>query len=308
MAYETGTATSIDDLLDKLVTFCEANGWTRDDKSSEGTGHRWHAHRGSVYANFRSFIVETLNSEVKFRGASTTGIAFNIGTGYNGATAWYKQVGTPKNAASSWLTSGISAATGAITAYHFFAQNSGDQIYVVLEVSSGSYRYFGFGSAITYGTLTGGTLQFASGCGVRATSEIGIGFYQPAYSGFGEPSSSFYANAMMTVDVDAETGWHCSVGQSQASMPTQSTPRLLVDKHHISTIAGVLGWPNTLNGVAVLEPVIPMVFRDTTNGLTSPITPIGEIPNIFYCGIRSLVPCTTNYVRVGELQGLSIYS
>ena len=64
MAYSTGTATDVVDLVNKLATFIEANGWTRDDLSNEGTGRRYHAHRGAQYLNMRAYLNEDPSSEI----------------------------------------------------------------------------------------------------------------------------------------------------------------------------------------------------------------------------------------------------
>lgn len=263
----------------------ESNGWTRDDLSTEGSGRRYHSHRNSQYFNARALVAET-TTEVIYNGSGRTGLAFNVGTGYSGGTAWYKQAGTPKNNTSVWIIAGLDALAGAITAYHFFAHNSGDQIYVVVERTSGVYGYFGFGLFEKYGTLTGGDFMFGSGPGADVSIHKGFGFYQPTYGGLGSPSSTNYSVAAATVDVDAETGWH-----SSAVTPSiQSNVRRVIDLYHESQITGLYVSPNTLNSVSALQPVILYVFRDSDNTTSSPTTPIGEIPNIFYCSIKSLVP------------------
>jgi hypothetical protein len=282
MAYETGSATGVNDLVNKLATFIEANGWTRDSLGDEGTGRRYHAHNGSVYVNMRSFNSEAVTTNIQNGSNSTLShsIAFNVGSGYSGASAWYNQAGTPQNSAAVKSTSGVHLITGAIPAYHFFAHNAGDNIFVVIEYASGMYQRFGFGTLTKYGSYTGGEYMVGNsrGHGTITAELSGIGFFR------GVGGSGGTMPAYVNVDVDAESGWHYN---STASYGATRRPITEYTIHKaVSRIARIM--PNTHNGLVVKDPVIACVERSTTSdGIFSPI---GELPGVFYTSLANLVP------------------
>jgi hypothetical protein len=209
MAYSTGTATDVNDLLDKLRVFCSTNGWTIDANTSEGTGKRWHGHIGSVYANFRSFLNETPSANVANAASGVNGFAFNIGTGYSGASNWYDQAGVPQGTSSKYMTAGMTRISGAVTAYHFFAHNSGANVVAVVEYSSGFYQYIAFGSLTKYGAFTGGTYFFGSTTGVTNTA-FGASFNMPRIGFFSDVSGGGTSGSFINATVDAEAGWKWS--------------------------------------------------------------------------------------------------
>lgn len=293
--YETGTATGVVDLVNKLATFIEANGWTRDSLADEASGRRYHAHRSSQYLNMRAYVNEAPNSEIKNRSASGVyGVALNVGTGYNGATAWYKQAGAPTESTSYW-TAGIIKATGAITAYHFFAHNSGDQIYAVIEYTSGKYQYFGWGQMSKFGTFTGGDFMFGSTEGVKTAFAFGQGLSTPFQMGSSSSSLNYisvsnYGTSVdfTRVDVDSETGWHPSVGT-----PYSASIRRVFDINSSLNMCQQYVVPNSVNAVTPLLPIRLHVAR-TAGSFSTPNTiqhaPIGELPSFFTCSIAALVP------------------
>lgn len=292
MAYETGTATSVVDLLNKFATFIEANGWTRDSLGDEGSGRRYHAHNGSVYVNMRAYANEDPPSTILGHGSTGTySWAFNIGTGYDGGTAWHQQAGAPLFTGSTYYTAGMNKIDSSVPAYHFFAHNGGDQIIAVVEHASGSYQYLGFGSLVKYGTWTGGEYMYGSMNGVTnnewstGSGIVGIGFFQAPANG-----SSFNRNfpnvALIDVDVDAETGWHVTDPVSQAT-----TRRKVLDLQYLTAINSDWLYPSTLNALHPFHPVVAAVFRDTSNDTTtSPISMLGELPGVHYCNIDNFVP------------------
>lgn len=83
--YGNGSATDVNDLMTKLKDHLVNDaGYTLDSFVNEGTGKRCHVHKSGMYFNFRSFAAETTPAG----GTSQTGIFFNAGDGYSGATAW----------------------------------------------------------------------------------------------------------------------------------------------------------------------------------------------------------------------------
>lgn len=287
MAYSTGSATGVNDLVDKLATFIEANGWTRDSLGNEGSGRRYHAHNGSQYLNVRAHTNETVNSNVaqssSGNSANVYGVAINIGTGYSGASAWYNQAGVPQGLSSKYMTAGIQRVTGAIPTYHFFAHNSGANIVCVVEYSAGFFQYFAFGVLAKYGSFTGGDYFIGSDTGVSSFA-WGSSFLSPPLGFISSPVANTSA-AFIKATVDAEAGW--KFAQNNAANPTGV--RRILD--NITRFSGGLAiQPNTFNSVSVLVPVKAHCYRDTTNDATSNRSPLGEIPNVFFVTMKTLTP------------------
>lgn len=151
MAYQTGSATGIQDLLSKLFTFATGlttTPWTQDEFNT--TNLYATMHRGSCY--------------VSFRWDATTEEVFGIyqSLGYSGPSV------TPENHTDDSGNSALAApvttqrrvdlqTSGSLTAYHFFAgEGSTPYIHIVIEYNSGLFRHFGFGNLIKFNDWTGG--------------------------------------------------------------------------------------------------------------------------------------------------------
>jgi hypothetical protein len=152
MAYQTGSATDIADLISDLFTFATGlttTPWTQDELDTlQGT-----LHRGDCYVTFRwDDTVETDLGLYQSLGWTTSTAAHQMpDDSGNGDTGGVVSTGRRVTFGSA----------GPYTAYHFFA-GEGDEpyIYVVVEVSSGVYRHFGFGNIKKFGTWTGGEFVY----------------------------------------------------------------------------------------------------------------------------------------------------
>lgn len=156
MAYETGTATDIGDLISKLSTFAQGvatTPWTEDELDTV-TKRQGTLHRDDCY--------------VTFRWDNTTGETLGIYQSLGWTTATDADA-MPDDSGNGDPSGDVTTErrvtfenSGPYTAYHFFA-SEGDQpcIYVAVEVSSGLYRHFGFGHIKKFGGWTGG--EFAYG-------------------------------------------------------------------------------------------------------------------------------------------------
>jgi hypothetical protein len=289
--YETDTYSDPTDLVNKLAVFIEANGWTRDDLSNEGSGRRYHAHRGTQYLNMRALVNESAPSGAVIMdggGTNIYGVSFNIGTGYSGASPWYSQAGIPTNSGGGPRSVGIQALSVAGT-YHFFAHNSGDQIMVVVEYASGYYDRFYFGLLSEYGAVTGGDYFGGSRTGIQSAasnSTVPFGFFRGSHGGGEAGSGMGSVYALLKVDVDAETGWHWNPQATYGA-----ARRTLRDFNNINAYtAGNAIQPNTTNSLAVMFPVIVYVNRTTTDAAATSASPVGEIPKVFYINLANLVP------------------
>ena len=86
MAYETGTATSPQDLLDKFRIFAAAQGWTVNRWTAEDSGQALCISKNGNYFNFNS----TTSQTVRINGGNTscTGIRMNGSDSYDSGLAW----------------------------------------------------------------------------------------------------------------------------------------------------------------------------------------------------------------------------
>lgn len=149
MAYQTGTASSQTDLMNKLQTFASSNGFTVDNY--DGTNR------------FLSISRPADNLYMTFYWDGTNNIALYQALGYNASYAQqpWNQVDDSGNGNSTLanIYSGRNVnniGAGPYTAYYFFAYANPYAIHIVLEFSPGLYRHFAFGALQKVGTWTGG--------------------------------------------------------------------------------------------------------------------------------------------------------
>lgn len=153
MAYETGTASSVEDLVSKLFTFAtglSTTPWTQD---SLDTTNKWATlHRGNCYVSFR-WVASGQNLGIYQSLGWITATAPHLLTDDSGEG----DTGVPSTGRRVNFVS-----AGPFTAYHFFA-GEGDTpyIHVAVEVDSGRYRHFGFGNIIKLVPFTGGEYSYA---------------------------------------------------------------------------------------------------------------------------------------------------
>tara|TARA_R110002153_G_scaffold104852_1_gene242993 strand:- start:9004 stop:10017 length:1014 start_codon:yes stop_codon:yes gene_type:complete len=157
MAYQTGSATDLGDLLTKLDTFMVANGWTQDDFDDGATDAaqgfaQWN--KGNVHVGVKwvanapgnMSIHQALgNAGAVFPGAHTD----DSGNGYNAA------FGADVNLDDERCVNDIG--DGPFFSYHFFEQDSGPAyVHVVVEIESETFRHFGWGTLEKFNDWTGG--------------------------------------------------------------------------------------------------------------------------------------------------------
>jgi len=133
MAYETGVASTPTDLVNKLVTFAVANGWTSHSPLSGKV-----ISKGNVVCGLFG-QASTLDT----RGAITAlnGVAWNAQTGNSGTTHQ------------------CNIGAGPYTAYHFYSlsEESKELLAAVIEIAAGVYRHWMLCDLIKAGSWTGGT-------------------------------------------------------------------------------------------------------------------------------------------------------
>lgn len=158
MAYETGTATSLADLLSKLNTFAAANGWTVDEFDT--VGGDWALSKGTVFVSARWNVATPLELSIHqalaFSGTGTLpgNHTDDSGNGFN-TTSSHTNTDLDNERHVTHI------GNGPFLAYHFFEKDSGPAyLHVSVEVSAGSWRHFGFGTMEKVGTWTGGEYAY----------------------------------------------------------------------------------------------------------------------------------------------------
>lgn len=154
-SYSTGTATGPSDLLQKIVTWLVAQGWTQDSSASSGSGWRAHLHKGGQYANLRALEAEAANISTAWGSTAcnvaTTGygIGLYLGDGYNGANAFNNQSGGPKfTDATTTVGASMQLRSGAIAAYYLF-DDGNDHITIVVNRGDGVFVHMGWGPSLS---------------------------------------------------------------------------------------------------------------------------------------------------------------
>lgn len=310
MSYQTGTASSPVDLIQKLVAWLAGLGWNTDLSAADGVGSvGWRAHL-DLHGNFihmRAFINEgsTIPFQNNDNAAGNAGIALYLSTAFNSAVAWNVQPGSPPYQSGSSvnvLGCGMALPSGAIQNYFFFADATFDNIVVVVEKTPGVYVYIGWGLSIQKaGTFTGGPYFFGSQSGYYATfvttSNPSPGFVTSSYCpcSHGDWGSfNGFQNGYFRADVDSFTGKWIGLGNQtgpstgytgkNAASPVIGTaaPPANVPVYALSTAVAQWQFEQTsqLDGRANLLPLLIWAARDATPGGYSPI---GVVPNVFWC-------------------------
>ncbi len=146
-SYSTGSASGPTDLLQKLVTWLVAQGWTQDMSQAVGTGWRAHLHKSGQYVNLRAIVNESTAWPYQYSTAGY-GIGLYLGDGFNSGLAWNLQSGAPlSSGTSNPVGAGMYLASGAISAYHFF-DDGNDHITVVVERTAAVCAHMGWGPSL----------------------------------------------------------------------------------------------------------------------------------------------------------------
>lgn len=151
MAFQTGTSTSIENLLQTLSTFLVANGWTEDFATTGDPGRIGFSKNGIFVA-------------MQYTEASDNGVmAMYQSTSNDDSSSVWLSTGDSGNGAAS-LTAllfdssrCVNEFAGPHSNYWFFEQDSNPAyIHVVVEVDAGRFRHFGFGEIDKIGDWVGG--------------------------------------------------------------------------------------------------------------------------------------------------------
>lgn len=303
-SYSTGAATGPIDLLQKLVAWLVAQGWTSNMSAAEGTGWRAHLSKGSVYVNLRASVgtdaaTNTVWANTTYSIATLVGISIYTGTGYSGASAWNAQAGGPiaaGNAAGAILT----AYASAMPSYHFF-DDGADNIVVVCEKTTNVYSHMGWGPSLTKaGTWTGGAYFFGTTGyfnGMANNGYPGTTLTAPTPFSYSDLAWGWLCpTGYVRADVDGFTSKWLGCGASSAGAQGYTGKRCATQYAHAYSSSTPVEIPNygpaqnmvvssgffpravsALNSQANLLPLRIFCERDTSGW-----SMLGDVPNIFY--------------------------
>lgn len=298
MAYETGTATGPNDLLDKLRVFAVAQGWTQNRDVAAGSGREVCLSKGTSFFNLRSYV----NENVVCNGigaAGRYGILLNGSDGFNSANAWDLQPGHPVRKTVDAGVQGhanlpLPLFFGPFPSYHLFAPNA-ECIYLEVEVTAGTYQRLGLGKLDLFSSSApgGGRFFFATG-GLHPATTITVNDWLgadvdnssaalelvPFRAADYATNNTRLPGSFLRTQVGAFNGWAGSarnVANSQMSFACQGGG--CHDK-----LLTVLA-PSPRNGIAVLSPnVVSINIGDEY------LQPVGTVPGLRYVNIDLYQP------------------
>jgi hypothetical protein len=176
MAYETGTASDLDDLLDKMVDFAVTNAGFTEITQIGGTGKQsdmYILQKGSIYWWF-------LGDSTSLSGYGTNGwlsmrMMDTTPTLVNYQDTNYAQYYDTR--AQLW-----NRYDGPYTNYFFYS--NGSSVQVVVEITPGVFTHWSFGVVDKFGTWTGG--EFVTGAHMSTTAwNAGGGYWRSEINNYG---------------------------------------------------------------------------------------------------------------------------
>ncbi len=157
MAYETGSAVDLGDLLSKLDIFMVAQGWVQDDfddgvtVAAEGFA-QWH--KNSMHVGVK-WVADAPNNMSIHQALGNAGAVFPGAHTDDSGNGWNSTFGSDANLDDERCVNDIG--DGPFPSYHFFEKDSGSAyVHVVVEISSETFRHFGWGELEKFNDWTGG--------------------------------------------------------------------------------------------------------------------------------------------------------
>lgn len=163
MAETTGTATGLEDMMTKFLTFVgTASGWTVDRAiTTIDTARECAIHKGNLFVQFR-WNTASPNSIIMTQSTAFT-VGVRAGTMTGDSNNGYNTANTTTEAN---ITSGRCielVGNSAMPSYYFYTNASGDYLHAVVEVATDEFRHFGCGKLEKFGdwdTMTGGEYAY----------------------------------------------------------------------------------------------------------------------------------------------------
>ncbi|AKJ30687.1 hypothetical protein [Caldimonas brevitalea] len=284
MAYLTGSATGPSQLLDALRVFATANGWTELRWGASGPGQQLSLQNGTQFVHLRSAVNEAARPGY----GSVNGIFLTGSSAFEAAQPWNNQPGTIRNTGNQIEVCGLYE-VGASSTYHLFALDAPALLLLVAEVTPGVYHHLAFGNLAKYGNYPGGAFvsgAFASDNYIYGGSSSGdyiFGHAQDRHPGLPFNDYKHYGGNYVRGQVDGFDGWF-SVCRTNPHTGKRAKSTWEDGTGGTRESLARYWWahtPNTLNGVAPMQPFY--VFVERPDGYFSPF---GYTPHLRYMNIQ----------------------
>ena len=149
-AYETGISSSPTNLLQSLVSWLAAQGWTLDLSQADASGWRAHLHKSGLYREPPGGHEREDLDQVDRGLGPQPGLRdrLYLGDGHDGGASWVEQPGRPLRTDGPPSTSGcgMNLPAGSVAGYHFFDDGL-DNVIVVVRRAPG-LRPHGVGAPV----------------------------------------------------------------------------------------------------------------------------------------------------------------
>lgn len=270
MAFQTGSATDVYDLLSQLRDFIATVGWTENAWNGTDT---LQVSNGTSYWNLKAFDDLDANSNSISGGiggdVSDPGIVLKGSTGFDAGLAWDNQPGDP----------GTDTALGAFSEtdvpFYWFFSDGSSYVHVVAKIRAEGYTHLQLGDLVKIGTWTGG--QYIAGTVLAANDNI---IDAVSFCGNTENGS-----ATIRADIDGLTDAWQNLGGQTARRLRGAFPRRADPSNLMGRLAAAA--PNDHNGRSPMWPMLMLLDR-TGNFDNWSIG--GYPPDMRYLNIRFIDP------------------
>ena len=291
MAYQTGSAVDLEDLLSKLFTFATANGWVQDQL--DNSINQAALHKGTVFISMAWNTTSTtgemsIHQATAYVGGNRPGTHTNdSGNGFNtSASPTQPQIITER------CVFGI--LNGPYASYHFFEQDSGPAyLHVVVQVSSSVYRHFGFGNLVKTGDWTGGAYCYGhyqnSSSPIAQTNSA---LFDGLFSNLTNPRRAATIHVESLPNEPVASKWGQIWGQNDVTEPADEAGNAKMNIQggfSGGPIAFAFGWlkAGTSSGLIPSYPIALYYVDDTVNNF---VYFLGFMPDVRGVNIATIAP------------------
>jgi hypothetical protein len=201
MAYQQTTATSVEDLINKLATFASGLGWTID--------------RNTIATGSRTLSISRAGSDyIHIFNSDTTNINLRASTGINVGLGPTLQPGVSTAQAVSNCGAGPFA-----TVFLFGEAGTAPYVHCVFDTGNSIFRHFHFGLVEKVGSWTGGT--FFEALNANTTSSFNaLPLSNTHHVSFSQQDTSNNTEGAVRIDFDGNTNYFAPIS-NEANFTTR---------------------------------------------------------------------------------------
>lgn len=300
MAFQTGTSSSIENLMTQLSTFAQANGWTQDGFTAEGAnGGRLLLSKNAIFVAWVWF--EATDGGVMACAMNTSNDDTAdpwLSTGDDGAM-YSNPDGFPASIDSRRC---VNQFAGPHVAYWFFENDSNPAyIHVVVEVDTNRFRHFGFGELEKIGDWAGGEYSYGHfwAQGTTSIDDPANGAHAYGLGDGGSPNNTNYAASMKAqgldemIALDGGSTWMMlnGAGSWPASIDRAGTDRGRGMGSSRQGGAGSGFAHYRLSQLTAFKPLIPQpVFMANTSLAPDQVMLLGTQPDVRMVNMANIEP------------------